>query len=102
MTSKRSSDERDTPKKRADRSTGNVRAVRPMTLRVDDTTRAAIERAAALREISTAEYMRRAIIVQIAWDQAIRTLAAGADPEILLDQQRLAELFARATHDPRD
>lgn len=73
-------------------------AVRTRTFRIDDETWAAVEKCAAVQELSAAEYVRRATLAQLAEDQEMAALHEDADPEEFR-QVLLARMLSRAAAD---
>jgi hypothetical protein len=43
---------------------------------------------------SVSEFIRQAVVAQLAWDRALRVVQAGADAATLDDVDRLAKLLA--------
>ena len=67
--------------------------VRPTTIRLDDETRAAIEREAKRHEISASDYIRQAITTRLAWDRAIQVAQAGGRLEQMADPGLFAAML---------
>lgn len=70
--------------------------VRPTTIRLDEATIAEVAAEAERRGLNSAsEYIRHAVITQLAWDRALRAVSAGARPDDLDSFGRLAALLAQ-------
>jgi hypothetical protein len=72
--------------------------VRPRTFRIDDETWEIAENYASVQGVSPAEYVRRAVISQIAHDRETIAFTEGADPE-QARQALLARMLRRAATD---
>lgn len=84
---------RETPRKGPGRVPPDT--VRPTTIRLDEATYAECRQEAERRGLNSAsEYIRQAVIAQLAWDRALRAVSAGTTPEDLDSFGRLASLLA--------
>lgn len=70
-----------------------VQDVRPTTIRLDDETRAAVDRRAKQHGVSTADYIRQALTSRLAWDRALETAKAGGDLDQLADPALFAAML---------
>lgn len=76
--------------------------VRPFTIRLDDATADHVRREADRIDISAAEYIRRATVAQLAWNDALEAVRTGVNLDDLTDTQRLCRLLVEVARQIND